>query len=65
MNIDQVINYFGSQVEAARQLGVTQPTLSNWRSRGQIPKLQQLRIEHLTRGKIRATPGILPKVSRA
>lgn len=64
MDVDQVIKYFGTQVEAAKQLGVTQPTLSNWRSRGRIPKLQQLRIEHLTRGKIRASPGILPKVSR-
>ena len=65
MNVDQVLLFFGSQVEAARQLGVTQPTLSNWRARGRIPQLQQLRIEVLTRGKIKATPGILPKVSRA
>lgn len=63
MNIDQVIKHFGSQVEAARQLGVTQPTLSNWRSRGKIPQLQQLRIQHLTRGKLKASPDILPKVS--
>jgi DNA-binding transcriptional regulator YdaS (Cro superfamily) len=61
MNIDQVIKYFGTQVEAARQLGVTQPTLSNWRSRGNIPALQQLRIEHLTKGKIKASAGILPR----
>ena len=47
--------------EAARQLGVTQPTLSNWRSRGNIPALQQLRIEHLTKGKIKASAGILPR----
>jgi DNA-binding transcriptional regulator YdaS (Cro superfamily) len=65
MNYDQVIEHFGSQVAAAEALEVTQPTLSNWKKRGRIPELQQLRIEHLTRGKLKACPGIMPrKVSR-
>lgn len=64
MNIDDLISHFGSQVEAARKLGVTQPSLSNWKSRGRIPLLQQLRIQHLTRGKLKAEPQAL-KVSRA
>ncbi len=59
MNFDQLIAHFGSQVAAADSLGVTQPTLSNWKTRGKIPHLQQLRIEHSTKGKLKAHPEIL------
>jgi DNA-binding transcriptional regulator YdaS (Cro superfamily) len=66
MKFNQLIDHFGSQVAAADALGVTQPTLSNWKKRGRIPHLQQLRIEHVTRGKLRASPEILKarKLSR-
>lgn len=66
MNFDQVIEHFGSQVAAADAIGVTQPTLSNWKKRGNIPQLQQLRIQHITKGKLKAAPEILQrKVSRS
>jgi DNA-binding transcriptional regulator YdaS (Cro superfamily) len=65
MKINNVIKHFGSQAAAASALGVTQPTISNWKTRGKIPKLQQLRIEHITSGKLRAVSGILPKVSQS
>lgn len=66
MKFDQVIKHYGSQVAAADAIGVTQPTLSNWKKRGRIPQLQQLRIEHLSEGKLKAAPEILRrKVSRA
>ena len=66
MEFDDLISHFGSQVAAASKLGVTQPTLSNWKARGHIPFLQQLRIEHITRGKLKAAPEILGrKVSRS
>lgn len=66
MDFDDLISYFGSQVAAANKLGLTQPTLSNWKSRGRIPHLAQLRIQHMTRGKLKAAPEILEKkVSRA
>ena len=66
MKFDQLIDHFGSQVAAAEALGLTQPTLSNWKKRGRIPHLQQLRIEHATKGKLKASPEILKarKVSR-
>lgn len=65
MVYEELISHFGSQVAAAHKLGVTQPTLSNWKARGNIPKLQQLRIQHITRGKLKAAPEILgTKVSR-
>lgn len=56
MKIDQVIKHFGSQVAAAEALGVQQPTISNWKTRGRIPHIQQIRIEHLTGGKLKAQP---------
>jgi DNA-binding transcriptional regulator YdaS (Cro superfamily) len=59
MKIEQVIKYFGSQVAVADALGVRQPTISNWRTRGRIPNLQQLRLEHITDGELRASPNIL------
>lgn len=65
MKIDNVIKHFGSQAAAAAAIGVTQPTISNWKTRGRIPNLQQLRIEHISRGKLRADSKILAKVSRA
>lgn len=65
MKIEQVIKHFGSQCAVAEALGVQQPTISNWKSRGSIPHLQQLRIEHVTKGKLKASPEILKrKVSR-
>lgn len=59
MKFQNLIDHFGSQVAAADALGLTQPTLSNWKKRGKIPHLQQLRIEHITKGKLKALPEIL------
>lgn len=64
MKFDQVIKHFGSQVAAAEALGCSQPTLSNWKSRGRIPHIQQIRIEHLTRGKLKAQPLMPAKAKR-
>lgn len=65
MKFEQLIKHFGSQVQAANALGVQQPTISNWKKRGSIPHLQQLRIEHVSKGKLKASPDILKrKVSR-
>jgi DNA-binding transcriptional regulator YdaS (Cro superfamily) len=63
MTFSEIIKHFGSQVAAAQKLGISQPTISMWRARGRIPALQQLRIQHVTRGKLKADPAAL-KVSR-
>lgn len=59
MKLDQVVKHFKTQTAAAQALGVTQPTLSNWKKRGFIPAIQQLRIEKVTKGKLKADKGIL------
>jgi DNA-binding transcriptional regulator YdaS (Cro superfamily) len=65
MKIEQAIKYFGSQVALADALGVQQPAISMWKTRGKIPHLQQIRIEHATKGKLKAAADILKrKVSR-
>lgn len=56
MKFDKVIKHFGSQVAAAEALQVTQPTISNWKKRGKIPHLQQVRIEQLSGGALKAEP---------
>ena len=61
MKFEKLIKHFGTQVAAADAIGVTQPTISNWRARGRIPHLQQLRIEHVTKGKLKAQPLMLKR----
>lgn len=64
MKINDVIAHFGSQVAAAEALGVQQPTISNWKTRGNIPHIQQLKIELLTKGKLKAKPLLPAKKAR-
>jgi DNA-binding transcriptional regulator YdaS (Cro superfamily) len=59
VTVDQVIQFFGSQSAAAKALKVTQPTISNWKTRGSVPPLQQLRIESQTQRKLKADPRIV------
>jgi DNA-binding transcriptional regulator YdaS (Cro superfamily) len=53
MTYDELIDHFGSQAEAARSLGLKQPSISEWKKRG-IPPLRQLDIQRRTRGRLRA-----------
>lgn len=64
MKLEKVLKIYGTQVATAQALGLSQPTIANWRRRGAIPPLQQLRIEAITGGKLKADAGILRKVSR-
>lgn len=64
MTYDQLIKFFKTQTAAAAALGVTQPSIANWKSRGKIPPLQQLRIELSTGGSLRADRKIKPSDSR-
>ena len=59
MNYEQVIEFFGSQAEAARQLGVAQPSVWGWKNG--IPIERQIDVEIKTGGKLKAD---LPKSIR-
>lgn len=54
MTPETVIRHFRTQEKVAKALGISQPSVSNWVSRGAVPALQQLRLEKLTRGKLKA-----------
>lgn len=64
MNIKQAIKHFRVQTALADALGVSQPCVSNWVKRDKIPGFQQLRLEAVTEGKLKADRSILPRISR-
>lgn len=53
MKYADVLKYYGSTTEAARQLGYTHQAVSRWQRHG-ISKGTQDRIELITRGKLKA-----------
>ena len=53
MTKQEVIEFFGGVHATARALGISQPSVTNWR---QIPAIRQLQIERLTDGRLRAGP---------
>jgi hypothetical protein len=59
MNYEQIIEFFGSQAEAARKLQVAQPSVWGWKTG--IPLERQIDIEIKTEGKLKAD---LPKSIR-
>lgn len=54
MTPDQVIKHFRTQAAAAAAIGVSQPAVSNWVTRGAVPLISQLRLEAATGGKLKA-----------
>jgi len=54
MNIDELIEEFGSGRKACLALGISDRNFSNWKKRGWIPHAQQLRIEKITDGRLKA-----------
>jgi hypothetical protein len=61
MTFTQLLKHFKTQTAAAQAIGVRQPTISMWNTRGKIPGLQQIRIENITNGALKADPKILGK----
>ncbi|OOR86372.1 hypothetical protein B0181_11680 [Moraxella caviae] len=55
MNYQLLVDYFGSQVETARQLGVKQPSVHAWLSgRSKMGAVVAMRAEYITKGKFKA-----------
>jgi transcriptional repressor of cell division inhibition gene dicB len=63
MEIERVVDFYGSKAAIARALGITPVAVSRWQR--DIPPLRQLQIQSLTGGKIKADPTILPARRRA
>ncbi len=54
MHIDDVLKYCGNIYQVHKQFGFSENTPRNWKARGYIPIVTQLRIEHLTKGALKA-----------
>lgn len=52
--IQEIIQRFGSQVELARQLGVTQAAVAQWVADGNVPPYRAIQIERITAGQFKA-----------
>jgi len=65
MTHDQIVQYFGSQAEAARKLAVSPQVVSAWKSRGSIPDGWQQAIELMTNGQLKRDSRSVAKVAAA
>ena len=54
MKLDEVIDYFGSQARVCEYLKIHKQNFTNWIKRGYIPYMQQLKLEKLTGGRLKA-----------
>lgn len=55
---EKVIAYFGSQVKAAKALGISPAAIAQWKGKA-IPPRRAIQIEALSQGKIKASDLIL------
>lgn len=61
MRTSEAIEFFGSQAELARALGIKQPSVAGW---GEYPPaLRQVQIEMVTQKKLSAEPNIFSVAS--
>lgn len=56
MRTQRAIDYFGSQAELARKLGIQPQSITDWGD--EVPRLRQLQIEHITGGLLKASPDV-------
>lgn len=61
MTFDQIASYFGGVTKAAKEIKVSRQTVHRWKTHG-VPVLQQLHIQKLARGEIRADPKKVSKL---
>jgi transcriptional repressor of cell division inhibition gene dicB len=59
MTTSEAIKYYRTQTGLAHALGIKQGSVSGW---GEYPPaLRQLQLQQITRGKLRAEPGLLTR----
>lgn len=54
MGIEESVKFFGSGNKLCKALGLARQNLTDWRRKGYIPMIQQMRLERVTEGKLRA-----------
>lgn len=54
MMIEEAISYYGSAAKLCKALGVAKQNMTHWKRRGYIPFYQQLRIQELSQGALKA-----------
>ena len=52
--LKEIIKWFGSQVELARQLGITQAAVAQWVADEKVPPYRAIQIERITDGQFKA-----------
>ena len=57
MTKDEAIKHYGTQQKLAQALGIRQGTVSGWGT--YPPAIRQLQIQQITRGRLKAEPGLL------
>ena len=57
MTTEEAVKHYGTQTKLADALGIKQGSVSGW---GEFPPpLRQLQLQQITRGKLKAEPGLL------
>jgi DNA-binding transcriptional regulator YdaS (Cro superfamily) len=54
MNPKQVIDFFGTQTNTAKSLGIAQSSVAGWVQAGEVPMDRQYQIELASDGQLRA-----------
>lgn len=52
--IQKIVDWFGSQAEMARQLGVDRSAVTHWLNKGALPPKRAIEVEKLSAGLFRA-----------
>lgn len=54
MTIEESLNKYGTGYSLCKALGVSNQNFTRWKKQGWIPQSQQLRLEKLTNGELKA-----------
>lgn len=54
MTPQEVVQHYGTQIKAAAEIGVTEQSIKNWVKAEKMPRIYQLAVQTLTKGKLKA-----------
>jgi len=54
MKPSEVVEYYGSKIKAAAEIGVSEQAVKNWIAADSIPRMTQLAIQTLTKNNLKA-----------